>query len=235
MIYISLFLNCPLIPIIHSGCILGVWLPLCLVLVRAYKWVFFFLVGGVWPLCAVLEGQNIREPGPLQSNSEHMSKCACLFFLRVLNFVWCGAKSENKSSAVSISCSYFTASLTIDKCLICGQPKAGLEKSTKTKALASTWGYSREHPVGLAEAPAASAAWVGFSLCPISPHFFQVLSPESSHQETIIFRLKISPGSCAFIPVMSLREDCIVVPLELLLLSFLHPILFPFSFPMSSQ
>lgn len=119
---------------------------------------FFFLVGGVWPLCAVLEGQNIREPGPLQSNSEHMTKCACLFFLRVLNFVWCGAKSENKSSAVSISCSYFTASLTIDKCLICGQPKAGLEKSTKTKALASTWGYSREHPVGLAEAPAASAA-----------------------------------------------------------------------------
>ena len=48
-----------------------------------------FLVGGVWPLCAVLEGQNIRGPGPLQSNSEHMTKCACLFFLRVLNFVWC--------------------------------------------------------------------------------------------------------------------------------------------------
>ena len=64
---------------------------------------------------------------------------------------------------------------------------------------------------------------------------FQVLSPESSHQETIIFHLKISPGSCPFIPVMSLREDCIVVPLELLLLSFLHPVLFPFSFPMSSQ
>ena len=193
------------------------------------------LVGGVWPLCAVLEGQNIRGPGPLQSNSEHMTKCACQFFLRVLNFVWCGAKSENKSAAVSISCSYFTASLTIDKCLICGQPKAGLEKSTKQRPLpllgatfrSTLWSWLRLqlHPQLELASPSAQSHLISF----------QVLSPESSHQETIIFHLKISPGSCPFIPVMSLREDCIVVPLELLLLSFLHPVLFPFSFPMSSQ
>lgn len=90
----------------------------------------FLVVGaGVWPLCAVLEGQNIRGPGPLQSNSEHMTKCAGLFLLRVLNFLWSGVKSENKSAAVSISCSYFTVPLTIDNCLTCGQPKAELEKA----------------------------------------------------------------------------------------------------------
>lgn len=164
-----------------------------------------------------------------------MTKYASLFLLRVLNFVWCGAKSENKSAAVSSSCSYVTASLTIHNCLTCGQPKAGLEERAKQRPLTllgaplrgTLWGWLRLqlHPQLELASPSAQSHLISF----------QALSPESSHQETIIFHLKMSPGSCPFIPVIALREDCIVVPLELLLLSFLHPVLFPFSFPMSCQ
>lgn len=56
--------------------------------------------GGMWewPLCAVLEERNIRGPCLPQPNCEHITKCANLALLRVLNFEWCHAKSENTSS-----------------------------------------------------------------------------------------------------------------------------------------
>lgn len=137
--------------------------------------------------------------------------------------------------AGSVSCSYFTASLTRElPCLWAAEGWTG--ERDKTKAFASPWDYSDELPVGLAKASAASAALVGFFLCPVSPpHFLTGVSSESSHQRNFIFHLKLFPWNCPFISVIALRKVCIVVPLELLLLSFLHPVLFAFSFPIFSQ
>ena len=73
--------------------------------------------------------------------------------------------------AGSVSCSYFTACLTRElRCLWAAEGWSG--ERDKTKAFAPPCDCSDERPVGLAKASAASAALVGFSLCPASPPHF---------------------------------------------------------------
>lgn len=105
---------------------------------------------------------------------------------------------------------------SLENCLAWEQSKAGLAKGTiNTKAIASVWDCSNEHPVGLAEASAVSSLWVRVSLCPVLPtavpygyilweHFPAILLCAISH-------FCLLPGTCPFIPVIALKENCIVV------------------------
>lgn len=143
--------------------------------------------------------------------------------------------------AGTINCSYLTTSLTRElPCLV--QPKTTGQRDP-AKAFASICDCSQEQPVGLAEASAPSSLGV-CSLCPIPVLFFSsqvyLLRAVPRNLLYAILYLGLFPGNCSFIPVTTLKEkctnsSCYQHPLELLLLSFSHPVLLPFRFPIFSQ
>lgn len=76
---------------------------------------------------------------------------------RVLDFEWCDAKSEN-NQLLGLLAAHSLLPPSLENCLAWGQSKAGLAKGTiNTKAIASVWGCSNEHPVRLSEASAVSS------------------------------------------------------------------------------